>query len=235
MSIEHMLCSIDAARPVELDHLLSNLYRAHGNGELTEDEYQRLHEAIDERRGQGRGSTAVRLVSSTPASPAPSPTPRAMARPRRAIYSPDRAASRQRRRDVGQERWLPPNMAAKLTQGELAVASVMVREIAKHGVCSLTNDAIAGMAGVCPTLVKNTRRFVTSLGWFRVIHRPRAGRKSLTNLVTALSPELRAWIATRRKAIGGKRVPPAQTDLRKKESSGTGLHHESRQHRACGP
>ena len=105
---------------------------------------------------------------------------------------------------------MPPNIASQLTQGEVAVLSVMVREIVNHGVCDLPTDKIAGLAGVCPTLVKNTRRLAEGHGWIRVTHRPRRGQKSLTNLVYALSPELRAWIATRRRMIGGKFVPPTQ-------------------------
>jgi hypothetical protein len=87
----------------------------------------------------------------------------------------------------------------------------MVREIVNNGVCSMPNDKFAGLAGVCPTLVKNTRRLADANGWITVVHRPRPGQKSLTNLIYALSPELRAWIATRRKMIGGKKVPTAQT------------------------
>jgi hypothetical protein len=106
---------------------------------------------------------------------------------------------------------LPPTIASKLTQGEVAVLSVMVREIVNHGVCDLPNDKIAGLAGVCPTLVKNTRRRAEDERWIRVIHRPRPGQKSLTNLIYALSPELRTWIATRRKMIGGNFVPTTKT------------------------
>jgi hypothetical protein len=118
---------------------------------------------------------------------------------------------------------LPPSIASRLTQGEIAVLSVEVREIVKHGVCSLPNDAIAGMAGVCETMVKNTRRLTTLLGFTRVIHRPRRGQKSKTNLIYALSAELKAWIAARRRMIGttgGKHLPPAQTYIERKKPSG---------------
>jgi hypothetical protein len=224
-----MLCVIDGARATELAHVGSDISRAYGNGALSEDDYQRLWEAIGERRQEIQAARQ----------PAPLSVPKAVLRPRRAIpRSPDRAASKQRRRDIGQERWLPPNIASKLTPGEIAVLSVEVREIVKHGVCSLPNDAIAGMAGVCETLVKNTRRLSTLLGFIRVIHRPRRGQKSKTNLIYALSAELKAWIATRRKMIrptGGKLLPPAQTNLSKKEPNGIAMPHQNHQHRACGP
>ena len=202
MLVDHMLCTIDGARTVELAQLGSDISRAYANGTINEDDHQRLWEAIDERRALDRVAAAGKQKSA----------PQRPARPRRAIpRSPDRAASRQRRRDVGQERWLPPGIASKLTQGEIAVLSVMVREIVNHGVCDLPTDKIAGLAGVCPTMVKNTRRLAEGHGWISVIHRPRPGQKSLTNLVYALSPELRAWIATRRRMIGGKSVATAQT------------------------
>jgi hypothetical protein len=224
-----MLCVIDGARSTELAHVGSDISRAYGNGALSEDDYQRLWEAIRERREETRAARQPMHLNA----------PKTVLRPRRAIpRSPDRAASRQRRRDIGQERWLPPNIASKLTPGEIAVLSVEVREIVKHGVCSLPNDAIAGMAGVCETMVKNTRRLTTLLGFIRVIHRPRRGQKSKTNLIYALSAELKAWIATRRKmigTIGDKRMPPAQTDLSKKEQNGIKMPHRNRQYRACGP
>ena len=77
--------------------------------------------------------------------------------------------------------------------------------------CDLSNDKIAGLAGVCTTMVKNTRRLAEGHGWITVIHRPRPGQKSKTNLIYALSPEMRVWIATRRKMIGGKLVPTTKT------------------------
>jgi hypothetical protein len=229
MLVDHILCTIDGAQTTELARVGSDISRAYGNGALSEDDYQRLWEAIRERQEEIRAARQPTHVSAL----------RALLRPRRAIpRSPDRAASRQRRRDVGQERWLPPSIASKLTPGEIAVLSVEVREIVKHGVCSLPIDQIAGLAGVCPTLVKNTRRLTVLLGFIRVIHRPRRGQKSKTNLIYALSAELKAWISTRRRMIGpigGKHLPPAQTDSERKSQSGIGLHRKNRQHRACGP
>jgi hypothetical protein len=203
-----------ATSTAELDEAVKAMWGHHFAGALTEGEVEALDEAARARR---KALQARRPEAYSRAPSAPQSAPRSPARPRRTIpRSPDRAASRQRRRDVGQERWLPPNIASQLTQGEIAVLSVMVREIVNHGVCDLPNDKIAGLAGVCPTLVKNTRRLAKGHGWITVIHRPRRGEKSLTNLIYALSPELRAWIATRRRLIGGKSVPTTKTN-RKKE------------------
>jgi len=215
MHVDDIADRIAIARQDELDWIIRDMWADHTNGLFTEAEMEALDEAARTRRG---AIQAKAVASSAPQRPA---------RPRRAIpRSPDRAASRQRRRDIGQKRWLPPNIASRLTQGEIAVLSVMVREIVNHGVCNLPNDKIAGLAGVCPTMVKNTRRLAEGHGWISVIHRPRPGQKSLTNLVYALSPELRAWIATRCRRIGGKFVPTAKTDLERKNRSGIGLHHD---------
>ena len=202
MHVDDIADRIAIARPDELDWIIRDMWADHTSGLLTETEMEALDEAARTRREsiQERRAKPRAVASSAPQRPA---------RPRRTIpRSPDRAASQQRRRDIGQGRWLPPNIASKLTQGEIAVLSIMVREIVNHGVCDLPNDKIAGLAGVCPTLVKNTRRLAEDERWVKVIHRPRRGQKSLTNLIYALSPELRTWIATRRKMIGGKFVPP---------------------------
>lgn len=213
MFVDSILCAVDAAGSSELSVIGSDVSRAFGNGMLVEDDYQRLWEAIGARQQE------LRVAREAPRLSAPA----FIVRPRRSSpRSPDRAASRQRRRDVGQERWLPPSIARRLTQSEVAVLSVMVREIVKHGVCSLPIDAIAAMAGVCATTVKSARRLATVLGLIRVVFRPVRGRKSKTNLVYALSAELKLWIATRRRivasVIGGKSLPPTKTDEGKRLS-----------------
>jgi hypothetical protein len=202
MHVDDIADRIAIARPDELDWIVKDMWVDHTSGLLTEAEM----EALDEAARTRRETIKERRTETRPNAP------RGPAQPRRPIpRSPDRAASRRRRRDIGQERWLPPSIASKLTPGEIAVLSIIVREIVNHGVCDLPNDKVAGLAGVCPTLVKNTRRRAEDERWIKVIHRPRPGQKSLTNLIFALSLELRAWIATRRRMIGGKFVPTTKT------------------------
>ena len=212
-----------AGHPAEIDEIIKEAWGRHFAGTLTENDMEILDEAARARR---EAFQARRTETRPKPRAAPSCVPQAsVRRPRRAVpRSPDRAASRQRRRDVGQERWLPPCIASQLTQGEVAVLSIMVREIVNHGFCDMPNDKIAGLAGVCPTMVKNVRRLAEGHGWINVIHRPRPGQKSLTNLIYALSPELRTWIATRRRMIGGKFVPTTKTDLERKKPTGIEMH-----------
>jgi hypothetical protein len=211
MFTDQLTSAIAGARSEEFDHLSRKLWAAHGAGAISDGDAQASAEAIAVRQKEIREARQ----------PAKIIAPRVSLPRRRAIRSPDRAKSRQRRRDVGQERWLPPSIANKLTQGEIAVLSVIVREIVKHGVCSLPVDRIAGEAGVCATMVKNAQRLARALGWITIVHRPRRGQKSLTNLIYALNAELRLWLRTRRKMTGmtgGKKMPPTQTVERKADA-----------------
>ena len=54
MLVDHMLYAIDGARATELAQLGSDISRAYANGALSEDDYQRLWEAIGERRTETR-------------------------------------------------------------------------------------------------------------------------------------------------------------------------------------
>jgi hypothetical protein len=115
---------IAAACPAEIDDLIRDAWCHHVDGRLSETDMEIIDEAARARR---EAFQARRTETRPKPRAAPSSAPPRPARPRRAIpRSPDRAASQQRRRDVGQERWLPPNIASQLTQGEIAVLSVMV-------------------------------------------------------------------------------------------------------------
>ena len=125
-----------AGHPAEIDEIIKEAWGRHFAGTLTENDMEILDEAARARR---EAFQARRTETRPKPRAAPSCVPQAsVRRPRRAVpRSPDRAASRQRRRDVGQERWLPPCIASQLTQGEVAVLSIMVREIVNHGFCDI--------------------------------------------------------------------------------------------------
>jgi hypothetical protein len=209
MFTDHILTVIDSTRKLEDLWALGNeLARHWATGEISEDDYLALRELKEEREAElkaGRG-------------PKPPSAPGSASRRRRHIpHSPDRIASKQRRRDIGQQRWLPPNIANKLTPCELAVASIIVCEIVRDGICSLPNGAIAGMAGTCETMVKNTKRFIRLMGWIKVQERPRRGtNNSKTTLIWALSEELKLWIATRRRRVVGKNLDTPKVNVERK-------------------
>jgi hypothetical protein len=215
MFADHVLTVIDSTQQSDqLFQLSADLTRSWLNGALAEDDYGRLREAVEARQTELRNQVNQVGVRVSAKGIVP--------RRRRIPRSPDRIASQQRRRDICQERWLPPNMASKGTPGEIAVLSVIVRQIFKHGVCSLSNAAIAAMAGVCETLVKNAKRFARLMGWIqikpggKIWQGPGLGWKSKATRIWALGADLKLWISKRCKITAGRKLATTQTDLERK-------------------
>ena len=90
---------------------------------------------------------------------------------------------------------MPPALAAKFTQGELAALRIIGDECRDHGVCALHLDAIAARAGVGKTTVQNAMRQARRLGLIDVRERRRRGQRSLTNVVRVVSAEWRLWLS----------------------------------------
>jgi hypothetical protein len=132
------------------------------------------------------------------------PATRASARPpsmrinrfvsRQRPRSPDRIASRDRRRMLGGSSALPPQMRSSYTEGQRAVLCIIAGEIKHHGVCGLPIDRIAALAGVCRTTVQTTLHEGRLLGHLLITERPLPGRKHLPNLITVISLEWMAWL-----------------------------------------
>jgi hypothetical protein len=192
-----MLCTIDGARTTELAQLGSDISRAYGNGAITEDDYQRLWEAIAARRAEARPKPRA----------AASSAPRTSARRQR---TPDRQASIERRRRLVASGPLPPPLAARFTWGEQAVMRIVGDECRAHGCCSLHIDAIAARAGVHRTTVQNALREAQGRGEvpgspiISVQERRRKGQRSLTNLIRIVAREWSDWLrkGPRRPAMG---------------------------------
>jgi hypothetical protein len=72
--------------------------------------------------------------------------------------SPDRQASIARRRHLAASGPMPPALAARFTQAEMAAFRIVSDKVRHHGVCALHIDAIAARAGTCRTTVKNALR-----------------------------------------------------------------------------
>lgn len=111
--------------------------------------------------------------------------------------SPDRQRSIERRRAVAASGAVPSRLAAGFTVSETACLSVVAAEVKRHGSCQLHLDAIAALAGCCRTTVQNALRQAVRLGLVHVRERRRAGLKSLSNVVTVVSAEWRAWLRLR--------------------------------------
>jgi hypothetical protein len=212
------------------------MWRGYGEGVISEDDAAFLQSCIDRRRPLARntartapGRAIGRLAGGIGSRLLPRQHPR----------SPDRKASRDRRRMLGGSAVMPPNLRHHYTEGQRAVLCIVAGEVKHHGVCDLPIDKIAALAGVCRTLVQNTMHEARRLLHIRITERPRTGRKHLTNLVEITSPEWRAWIkrgptAHRPGTIGStpmKIVSPTKIKVFKKE----GLGDEERQWRGHGP
>ena len=145
--------------------------------------------------------------------------------PRQRPRSPDRQASRDRRRRLGGSSALPDTMRHHYTEGQRAVLCVIAGEIKHHGICALPIDRMAALAGVCRTTVQTTLHEARRLGHLKITERPVRGQKSLTNLIQIASSEWRAWMMrgpSAHRPIGSKSVKKVSTteiiDLRKQEA-----------------
>src|SRR5262245_61501649 len=206
--------AINAANaPDDLDQLARIMWRGYGEGVIGEDDAQILQSCIDQRRplarntprtvpGRAIGKLAGRVGS------------RAISRqhPR----SPDRKASRDRRRMLGGSGVMPANLRHYYTEGQRSVLCIIAGEVRQHGLCDLPIDKIAALAGVCRTTVQTTLHEARRLFHIKVIERPQPGRKSLTNVVRVISDEWLMWIkrgpvAHRPSGIGSSSVKMVST------------------------
>jgi hypothetical protein len=218
-----LLDVINAGSDVQhLDEAAKLLWKGYGEGAIGEGEAEYLSNAIYRRRPVGRhiapghasqvGRVNGRVVS------------RFVSRQRQ--RSPDRKASRDRRRTLGGSSALPDNLRHHYTEGQRAVLCIVAFEVKRHGVCDLAVEKIAALAGVGRTTVQTTMHEARRLGHLTIVERPRRGCKSLTNLVRVSSPEWNAWLSRGPSAprpIGSKPVKMASTtkikDLRKEGAS----------------
>lgn len=190
MFVVTMAAAIEAAHTLaQMDALSRDVWRAHSSGAVDDVGAQRLAELLHARR------MAVRETIQ----PVGIPLGRAtLFPPRRPQVSPDRAASRDRRRLLASSGPMPPQLAARFTTGQLAVLKIIGDEVAANGVCGLCVDAIAARAGVCRRLAQVAVRMAEGDGLITVQERRRQGRKNDTNVIRVLSREWLAWIARRR-------------------------------------
>ena len=173
--------AVEAAPRVKLPEVAALLWRAYGEGQITEAEAEALSIRIEARK--------------TP--PVAQPTPRA------AVGSRPRAdASLERRRRWAASGRLPPALAARFTQAEVAVLAVVALEAAKHGRCTLAHGHLAALAGVSDSTVKRALRAARLAGILNVEVRRVSAFRNDTNVVTIASPEWVSWLRLTRQGVG---------------------------------
>lgn len=204
-----MAAAIDGARTLaQMDELSRQVWQGHGGGALDAVQAQALAERLHARRSAIREGIVPVGIPAGRVSLFP---------PRRSVASPDKAASRDRRRLLACSGPMPPALAARFTTGQLAVLRIVADEVAAKGVCGLCIDAIAARAGVCRRLAQGAIRLAEGDGLLTVEERRHEGRRSSTNLVRIISREWQAWMRRvgRAKAggVGCKEIHPTDNKV----------------------
>jgi hypothetical protein len=193
MFVDEIRRAVEAAPRVKLAEVGEVMWRAWAAGQVSDAEAEELSRLIETRKALPAAEKPVqRRVGSRPRS----------------------SASMERRRSWAAAGRLPPALAARFTLAEVAVLAVVAVEVTKGGVCTLTLEHIAALAGVCRKTVKNALREAHGLGLIRIEERRLTGWRNAPNRVTILSAEWLSWLRLGPKGGGGKSVPPTHTSLR---------------------
>ncbi|MCJ2005977.1 helix-turn-helix domain-containing protein [Methylobacterium sp. J-092] len=178
----------EAAPRAALPAVASALWKAFGEGHLSEVEAEALAAVIEARQvSSGSGKNL-------PPDRAGSPRTGAGSRPRT-------DASMARRRRWAASGRLPPAIAARFTLAEQAVLSLVAAETARRKDCRLAVEHLAAIVGVCRSTVKNAIREARKLGLVTVEARPVTGFRNLPNVVRIVAAEWTAWLRLARKGV----------------------------------
>jgi hypothetical protein len=192
--------AIEAASRITLPQVTALLWRAFGEGRVTEVEAEALSGLIEARTD---APAARRLPAGLRPSPEAAIAPTfqdGAGAPRRAVGSRPRTdASLERRRRWAASGRLPPGLAAQFTLAEQAVLALVATETSKRGDCRLAVGQLAAVAGVAETTVRNALREAKKLGLVTVEERRVTGFRNDTNIVRIVSPEWQAWMRLARK------------------------------------
>ena len=204
--------------PDQLDAMVSLIWERRGAGAVNDDEASHLVSCIERRRPLSRRTSAGKFAVIGKMNGRIS-----RFLPRQRQRSPDRRASRDRRRMLGGSSALPDNLRHHYTEGQRSVLCIVAGEVKRHGVCDFPIDKIAALAGVCRTTVQTAMHEARRLHHIKITERPVHGRKSLPNIVEIISPEWSTWIKrgpSAARLIGSKTVNLVSTtkskDLSKK-------------------
>jgi hypothetical protein len=200
--------ALDAARTLaRVDDLACELWKVYAAGAIVDVDAERVGAAIEEARRRIRPADTVAVrAPSVPRLRSGFP-PR-----RRRCTSPDRLASRDRRRRLAFSGPLPPALACRFTVGELAALAIVAAEVRATGACALSLCAIAARAGVCVTLARAAIRLAAGDGLAVIVERRQRGGPNQTNVVRIISREWLAWIWRG----GGCKKPNPTDNLHKK-------------------
>jgi len=187
-----------------LPAITAALWRAYGEGQVTEARAETLSGLIEERQ------TKDTHQMHTPGADAerPGAVSDRQSSPRRpGVGSRPRTASMERRRRWAASGCLSPGLAARFTLAEQAVLALVAAEVVRRKDCRLAVGHLAAIVGVAETTVRNAIREAVKLGLLTVEERRVTGFRNDTNVVRIVSPEWTAWLRLARKANAATTLP----------------------------
>ena len=183
---------VEAAPRAALPAVTAVLWKAFGDGQVSEAEAAALSALIEARKAENR---TVRNLASGHAQQD------RVAIPRTDVGSRPRTdASMERRRRWAASGRLPPGLAARFTLAEQAVLALVAAEVVRRKDCRLSVENMAAVAGVCRSTVKNAIREARRLGLLTVEERAITGFRNDTNIVRIISAEWLAWLRLARRS-----------------------------------
>lgn len=201
MLAEQFIVAVAAAKSGKaLDEIARLSWRALAEAQIDEIAAEAISAAVEARRAVWRSTTVATYTKPASAARRP-PTPR----------SPDKAKSIERRRRWCASGAMPPQIAAMFTLGEAAALAVVARQVQQHGQCRLPIDAVAALAGVCRSTVKNAVRAALAAGLVEVEERRRPGGRNLPNIISIIAPAWRMWLKLARRWHGVKTMTATNT------------------------
>lgn len=198
--------AVEVSPRVKLPDVVALLWRAYGEGQVTEAEAEEISARIEVRKGSGvpgiKGLQSARRVGSRPRTD----------------------ASMERRRRWASSGRLPPQLAACFTLAEQAVLAVVAAETVKRGDLRLCHEAVAAIAGVSRSTVRATLRRARGLGLVEVEERRLTPWRSQPSIVRIVSAAWKAWNRLARRgrgpdalcAISSPPLPTKVLDLERK-------------------
>ena len=163
---------IGRAALTDLDGLSAKIWEGWGKGQITDDAAERLQRAIQRRRE--KPATMV-------ASAAKKPAYDALKRRARRDNDADRVLRAEKRRRVAHCGALPGYLAQSFTTAENAAIAIIIAQIRAKGFCD--------------RVVQNAIQHAERLGLIKIQRRPRKGQSSLSNIISLLDADLKAWVA----------------------------------------
>jgi hypothetical protein len=196
--------AIEAASRIALPRVTALLWRAYGEGTITEAEAERLSALIGARTDASVGRIGAQPESHQKLVSLDGPQDRQNSLRQSVGSRPRTDLSLERRRRWAASGRLPPGLAARFTLAEQAVLAFIAAETVRRKDCRLAIENLAAVAGVSRSTVKNAIREAKRLGLLTVEERVISGNRNDTNILRIVSPEWLAWL---RLARQGDRSP----------------------------